>query len=358
MATETASATKKHEGINSILVIEDNPLHIAAAIRQLREDRGYKLSIIANFDDFVRYILNIELERPGAYHYNIFGYPTPRKVDVVLSDLHFPISEGEEPSPLGYHAAFLSAQALIPHIAIVTDTNHHHGPLAKTLDILSYKGFDEAMYSPHFDLASSEFHIFDADHLGMNSGCEKKWDLALDYMVEGGKRWVRKIDQIRKSLSYQQAGRSTMNKKGRNLRLGTIEPFRDSSAQKYLICEEPGGTLSFHAWNLVDSERPTHNTKAHELGIDDKVLFGGRAYIYEDKVIIGNIGNSCSPYPPASYQFIANHKEELLGFYQSIQPNLSKICNSCYPSVCKGINEEQAIATVKKQLGRKNDRRS
>ena len=114
-----------------ILVVDDNKGNRASA--ELLKEDGHKVRTVKTFTDAITL-----LEK--------------NKYDVVLTDLMFPFGEKREAmnvgfkahmendryvaNPLGYAVVLYAVRKEVPYIALVTDTDHHAGPIAGTFDAL------------------------------------------------------------------------------------------------------------------------------------------------------------------------------------------------------------------------------
>lgn len=147
----------------SILVVEDKEMHRASAKETLS---GHNLIIVSSFDEAVKQIepqidtkrLYAEIERRleevpneqrGDRWRQLYdelrpSYITRPQFDVVLADLMMPMSNRalmpdvfnpKEQVPYGFVTALLAAKHGVKHVAVITDTNHHHGPMSAALDL-------------------------------------------------------------------------------------------------------------------------------------------------------------------------------------------------------------------------------
>lgn len=148
----------------SILVVEDKELHQTSAKETLKD---HNVTIVSSFDEAVKQIQpQIDTERLRAdidrrltgvpfgqeradrgralYDELLPSYIIRPQFDVVLADLMMPMSKRsltgdfykpEEQVPYGFVTALLAAKHGVKHVAVVTDTNHHHGPMSAALDL-------------------------------------------------------------------------------------------------------------------------------------------------------------------------------------------------------------------------------
>ena len=94
-----------------------------------------------------------------------------KSYDIVLTDMMFPLGpgiinltrEGEyqrhEEQPLGYAMALYAAKQGIPLIGILTDMNHHAGPIAATFDL--FRNRDSEHGREEFTINDSKVALFD-----------------------------------------------------------------------------------------------------------------------------------------------------------------------------------------------------
>lgn len=140
-----------------ILVIEDNQLHIDAAIAQLGE---HDLTIFKSW----REIMGYSLERGCGFSSQLIGdHEKQRKLfceyDMVLTDINIPgtlDSDGSEPeAPIGLAIIIRMAEFGIKYIGAITDKGHHSDALTKTFDMW-------ASYKKPFVLGGSKIMIKDS----------------------------------------------------------------------------------------------------------------------------------------------------------------------------------------------------
>lgn len=112
-----------------ILVIDDKEIHQNSAIATLN---GHEVTVIDSYDEAIKVLV------PGC------GY------EVVLSDLMMPMSKENliqtaykdgELMPYGFILALRASAVGAKYVAVVTDTNHHHGAMSAALDHIG--GFKE-----------------------------------------------------------------------------------------------------------------------------------------------------------------------------------------------------------------------
>lgn len=118
-----------------ILVVEDKACHRRSAEETLA---GHEITIVESFDKAM------DLIRPDQ------APPYPRSLppfpfEAVLADMMMPMSkrrlgEGvfkpDEEVPYGFIVALTAAHRGAKFVAVVTDTNHHHGAVSAALDYL------------------------------------------------------------------------------------------------------------------------------------------------------------------------------------------------------------------------------
>lgn len=123
-----------------ILVIEDKAMHRESAKATLA---GHDVTIVSSFDEAM------DLMKLGSDTVNFF--------DVVLTDMMMPMSWrtlgdsvgnlGEQ--PYGFIIALRAALCGAKFIAMLTDTNHHRGPMSAALDHVGGAYYDEGQ-KPNF----------------------------------------------------------------------------------------------------------------------------------------------------------------------------------------------------------------
>ncbi len=146
-----------------ILVVDDNPKNLESAL--LLAEEGHTVDVASTLKE--------ALEELTGYDYcstQMFREPkTERKYDVVLTDMNFPMGGNEycsgkikahDVQPLGYAMMLAAARQKVPYIAILTDCNHHEGPIASTFDMLYGSEGVEPMRHP-FKVDESKVMFFD-----------------------------------------------------------------------------------------------------------------------------------------------------------------------------------------------------
>jgi len=136
-----------------ILVVEDKPIN-QRSISQLKEE-GHNVDIAETFAEAVEYLGNESKEG--------------KKYDVVLTDMMLPLGEGivnlsrqgererYQENALGYAVALHSARKGVPMVAVVTDMNHHAGPISATFDLF----YTEEGGRPIMTVNDSRLMMFD-----------------------------------------------------------------------------------------------------------------------------------------------------------------------------------------------------
>jgi len=116
----------------NLLLVEDTPFHIEAAKIQLE---GHNLTVVSQYTDAIA-----TLKKQAEHNF-----------DMLLTDLFIPYSKtpeypiqhlgsavSEKPEALGFQIALYGkVLAGIEHVAIMTDVNHHDGPVCATIDDFS-----------------------------------------------------------------------------------------------------------------------------------------------------------------------------------------------------------------------------
>jgi CheY-like chemotaxis protein len=128
--------------VSRILVVEDTPKNLES-ITKLQE-AGYEVDIAKTFCEAYRLMVSASEESDWADLYRVNLAEVTSPYQAVLSDLNIPLGEAGwmpcrdvfEPQPLGYSVILTAALLKIPYALILTDTNHHAGPLAATFDML------------------------------------------------------------------------------------------------------------------------------------------------------------------------------------------------------------------------------
>jgi len=155
-----------------ILVVEDTPKHQEAA-RQLLAN--HNVQIVDTFDeatDLLRLpnICDDDLVQPNY--------------DVVLTDMFYTQGQGRclspdvkhlaaEQLPFGYPISLMACQKGVPYVAIVSDANHHSGPIAYSMDFFSNMFTDVRTI---MQVGNSRLAVF-------NDG--KNWKRAMEYVMHG-----------------------------------------------------------------------------------------------------------------------------------------------------------------------------
>ena len=127
-----------------ILIIEDKEENLSTTT--LLTKKGYSADIARNLAE-------------------AFEKLDGKRYDMVLTDMNFPIGKGRVSSPLrgdthteaplGYSVILYAATKKVPYAAVVSDTDHHQGPIAATFDILGQVPFQiNDTYVEFFDSRS------------------------------------------------------------------------------------------------------------------------------------------------------------------------------------------------------------
>jgi hypothetical protein len=188
-----------------ILVVEDTEKHLAGL--ELLKNKGLEI-VIAN--DFVSAAKQLGEGR------------NPVDYSCVLTDLMIPFGgndyelvnfssigecERHKTNPLGYAIALCAAKLGVPLIGMVTDMNHHAGPIAGTFDLLYALSDQEAVGNskggwarPVFRINNSKLVMFDERdletlYLNMNN------TLTSEYQRESGqirvKNWIAAYESLK-----------------------------------------------------------------------------------------------------------------------------------------------------------------
>ncbi len=124
-----------------ILVVEDTPIHQEAARRLLSE---HNVQIVSTFDEATD-LLRIPLKWEGSIVQPVY--------DAVLTDMFLTQGQGrclspdmkhlaKEQMPFGYPIALMACQKGVPYVAIVSDADHHSGPMAYSIDFFAKEYID------------------------------------------------------------------------------------------------------------------------------------------------------------------------------------------------------------------------
>ncbi len=155
MTNENQTQNKKEK--LEILVVEDKTINQESAKYLLRD---HNVSIAGDFVQAIRKLVGV---KDGESICNDLSGRTTR-FDVVLSDLMFPLGGQYMPcedtyseKPLGYSLALIASRLQVPRMAILTDMNHHSGPIAATFDFM----YDHRRTRPSFTINETQFMIFD-----------------------------------------------------------------------------------------------------------------------------------------------------------------------------------------------------
>lgn len=167
-----------------ILVVEDTPHHAEAAIAQLTA-LGHKVYVAKDLSEALTCF------GLGKYFEGAKEPAPPQRYDVVLSDMMFPTGEKAthgfdhaQIAPLGYTVALYAARCGVPAVAIVTDMNHHDGPVATTFDVLTLDGFYGKKMA--FRVDGATVVMFDVRDLPRVDREVKNWAAALNVFIAEG----------------------------------------------------------------------------------------------------------------------------------------------------------------------------
>ncbi len=159
---------------NKVLVVDDKEINRLSA--KMLETQWYTVETAPDFLTALKILSGKETdEKIHCY----FEHPNTPRHGFLLTDLMFPFggekfefvnikddsfSRAEE-VPLGYALSIYAAKIGVPKIAIVTDTNHHAGPLAATFDLFAdyVEGIRQSF---RLRLQGSDFMLFDERGVG------------------------------------------------------------------------------------------------------------------------------------------------------------------------------------------------
>lgn len=120
------------KGLN-ILVVDDNKIHLEAAVAQLKD--GNNIKVVSDFDEGMRLL-------EGDYDENFKR--VPHGFEMVLVDLLIPAGQhcmgpkgekyvGQE-MPIGIFLALVAAKNGAKYVGILSDMDHHDHPASACLD--------------------------------------------------------------------------------------------------------------------------------------------------------------------------------------------------------------------------------
>ena len=184
-----------------ILVVEDKPHHQEAARQLLSE---YNVQIVSTFDEVTDL-----LRLPMTWDGDDLVQPT---YDAVLTDMFLTQGRGilspdvrhlaSEQMPFGYPIALMACQKGVPYVAIVSDANHHSGPIAYSMDFFAKEYINRKTIQ---QVGNSRLAIF--------NGRIKNWTylnkdgrVATKENAEEGailvKNWAEALDYVRNGEVY------------------------------------------------------------------------------------------------------------------------------------------------------------
>jgi CheY-like chemotaxis protein len=119
-----------------ILVVEDQQHHQEAAKQLLKE---HNVTIVSTYDEATNLLKIPNICDEGLVQ---------PSYDAVLTDMFLTQGEGRclspdrqhlasEQMPFGYPIALMACQKGVPYVVIVSDANHHSGPMAYSMDFFS-----------------------------------------------------------------------------------------------------------------------------------------------------------------------------------------------------------------------------
>ena len=175
-----------------ILVVEDKKIHQKSA--KLLEKEGHNVDLAVSFFDAARML---------GYHKRV-----AKRYDAVLTDMMLTFGgkrhdiatfrnelERNEENPLGYAIVLYAARQNVPLIAVLTDMNHHSGPVAGTFDLF----YTDHRKRPSFRINDSKVMMFDERDLEQlymrsNGTLTSKYK----YGLETVKNWVAALKELQK----------------------------------------------------------------------------------------------------------------------------------------------------------------
>lgn len=167
----------------TILLVEDKDKHLESVVEL--EAVGHKVDIAR---DYTHAIKKLDEQAEAGTPY-----------DVVLSDMMFPYGFAKQNAPirdkntgeatLGYAVALYASQRGIKAVMIITDMNHHAGPVAATFDdfVKEQTGGREERVA--FNVSGTTVVMYDCRDLGSKvefGGGSKPWINAVKILQERG----------------------------------------------------------------------------------------------------------------------------------------------------------------------------
>ncbi|MCX6787953.1 MAG: hypothetical protein NT108_02175 [Candidatus Kaiserbacteria bacterium] len=141
-----------------ILVVEDNKKHREAAKKQLTEQ--HDVTIVKSF--VIASELLLGNEGAAREYQNLASVP----FDAALLDLNMPAEKtascsqvGEGEVPYGFILALRAVQCGVKYVGIITDANHHSGPLTAALDLICPAYWHEDGSQPVFRIDETRLVI-------------------------------------------------------------------------------------------------------------------------------------------------------------------------------------------------------
>jgi CheY-like chemotaxis protein len=160
-----------------ILVVDDNPIHQESAKRL--EDLGHSVKVVGNYSDAIKEL--------GGNPYGT-KESLDNKYHVVITDLMLPSGDmggmfdrdlEEEIVPLGFAIALYAAKQGTPNVAILSDGNHHTGPINASLDM--FVGENRVAKAP-LEVDGSRVLLLDTRSLGSEGEGPKDYLKTLEYI--------------------------------------------------------------------------------------------------------------------------------------------------------------------------------
>jgi CheY-like chemotaxis protein len=163
-----------------ILVVEDKQENIEAAIEQLQ---GHDVDIATDYHTASRKIMGKFRQTEPTY-------------DVVITDLFIPYTTKDwgpvldknrcdaSPKSFGYNLLLLAVAQQIPHIGLLTDTNHHQNVESAAIDELDFMANQGKLKIGQSDV------VVDLRDFGDPHYCQgvKNYKGALDHILKGNMR--------------------------------------------------------------------------------------------------------------------------------------------------------------------------
>ncbi len=178
-----------------ILVVEDSQTHREAAKRQLAE---HEVTVVKSFVIASELLHGHEGVAVGGRTHEEYTPPLvmpayenllPVSFDAVLLDLNMPAEKtascmagGEGEVPYGFILALRAVQCGVKYVGIITDANHHSGPLTAALDLICPAYWHEDENQPIFRIGETRLVIAHTP-FEKGDGEVKDWERLLSHLM-------------------------------------------------------------------------------------------------------------------------------------------------------------------------------